>query len=386
MEEPPRARATRLRMAVMLAVVAVILALVFGYKVFASHMIGNYMAARAAAPQVVATTVAATASWPTEISAVASLTPMQGANLSVEVAGIVESIDFKPGDDVKAGTPLIHLRAADDLAKLHALEATARLAAVTYERDKKQFAAKAVSQSVLDTDAATLESDAADVAQQQALVEKKIVRAPFAGRVGINQVNVGQYVAAGTALVTLQAVDPIYADFTLPQQDLSRLRTGEKVLLKVDTYPDRSFEGQIMAINPAVDVATRNVQIRALLHNANRLLLPGMYATVAVEAGETKQYTTLPQTAIVYNTYGDMIYLVDRSETDKDGKPRIIAKQTFVSLGPKRGDQVAVLRGVSAGQEVVSAGQVKLRNGTSIAIDNSVTPSDNPSPALPSDQ
>jgi membrane fusion protein (multidrug efflux system) len=238
-------------MIAMLAVVAVILAIVFGYKAFVNHMTVAYMAARAAAPQVVSTTVATTTSWPTEISAVASLHPVQGADLSVEVTGIVESIDFKPGDDVKAGAPLIHLRAADDIAKLHALEATARLAAVTYERDKRQFAAKAVSQAVLDTDAATLESDAADVAQQQALVEKKIVRAPFAGRVGINQVNVGQYVNAGMALVTLQAVDPIYADFTLPQQDLSRLSRARKFRSTLTPIPSMSSRGRSWRSIPA---------------------------------------------------------------------------------------------------------------------------------------
>jgi len=374
------------RMIRMLIVVGVILALVIVWKLFIGAMIGRMMKAQASAPQAVATMHVSSTDWQTKIAAVGSLRAIEGADLSVEMPGIVDSIDFKSGDDVKAGTVLVRLRTGDDMAKLRSLEASARLAAITYERDKKQFKAEAISQATLDLDSANLDSANAAVAEQQAVVDKKIVRAPFAGRLGIRAVDVGQYVGAGTTVVTLQTVDPIFLDFPVPQQDVSRLKPGLAVAVAVDAFPGRNFVGEISAINSKVDAASRNVQVRATVKNPDRVLLPGMYATASIDTGISNRYLTLPQAAVIYNPYGNIVYVVQQQGKDDKGEARLTAQQNFVTLGPVRGDQVAVVKGLKEGDEVVIAGQLKLRNGVPIIINNAVLPANDAAPVLPSDQ
>jgi membrane fusion protein (multidrug efflux system) len=233
---------------------------------------------------------------------------------------------------------------------------------------------QAVSQAQLDSDAANLKNAKAQVAQQQAIIDKKILRAPFAGHLGIRAVDLGQYLGAGTPIVTLQALDPIYVDFFVPQQSVDQVRLGQQVAVKVDAYKDQTFAGEISAVNPKVDISNRNVQIRAMLKNADHKLLPGMYATVDIAIGSPVAYVTLPQTAITYNPYGDTVYVVESKGNDTQGKPQLVARQTFVTIGPTRGDQVAILRGVEEGDTIVTAGQIKLHNGSVVMIDNSVTP------------
>ena len=245
---------------------------------------------------------------------------------------------------------------------------------------QRQLQAQAVSKQQVDSDAATLKSDLAQVAQQQATLDYKAIRAPFAGRAGIRQVDIGQYLAPGTAIVTLQALDPIYVDFTLPQQALSEIREGQLVTATVDTFPDQNFIGKITAINPKVDVATRNIQVRATIANPDHLLLPGMYAKVTIDVGSEERYVTLPQTAVVYNPYGNTVYLVQDKGKDAQGHPQLEAQQAFVTTGPTRGDQVAILKGVDAGVTVVTAGQMKLRNGSPVIVNNSVVPANSPNP------
>ena len=326
-------------------------------------------------PQAVSTTTAGLQEWQPQTQAVGSLRAVNGADLSLEVSGVVDQIDFNSGDDVAAGATLLRLRADDDAAKLQALQALADLAQVTYDRDVKQLQAQAASQATVDSDRFNLKNARAQVEQQQAMLDKKLLRAPFAGHLGIRAVDVGQYLNAGTVVVTLQALDPIYVDFFLPQQALDRIRIGQGISAKVDTYPDQQFPGKITAINPLVDTATRNVQVRATLGNPDRKLLPGMFATIDIETGSPEAYITLPQTAIAYNPYGSTVYLVDQN-----GGART-ARQTFVTTGATRGDQVAVLTGVKPGDEVVTAGQMKLHNGSPVAINNSVQPTDDPAPA-----
>jgi membrane fusion protein (multidrug efflux system) len=300
--------------------------------------------------------------------------------MSFEVAGIVKEIRFKSGDDVAAGDILLTLRSDDDVGKLAALQATAELSEINYQRDQQQFRIKAVSQATVDADAANLKNAKAQVAEQQAVVDKKTLRAPFAGHLGVRAVDIGQYIGAGTAVVTLQALDPIYVDFFLPQQSLEQALT-----IKIDTYPKQDFTGTITAINPKVDTATRNVQVRATLRNPDRKLLPGMYATVDIAAGSKQRYVTLPQTAVAYNPYGETVFIVDDKGKDAKGQPQLIARQTFITTGPTRGDQVAVITGVEQGQTIVTAGQVKLHNGTPVVIDNTIQPTADANP-LPVDQ
>jgi membrane fusion protein, multidrug efflux system len=362
------------RMVIMLALAAVVLGGLFGFQAFKATMIKKFMSQMAAPPQTVSTSKAGLQDWDQRLEAVGSLRAVKGAELSLEVSGVVDSIAFNSGDDVKEGTLLLKLRADDDVAKLQSLQAAAELSQITYDRDQKQLRINAVSQATLDTDAANLKNAQAQVAQQQAILDKKTLRAPFAGHIGIRSVDVGQYLGPGTAIVTLQALDPIYVDFYVPQQAVDQVHIGQKLAVKVDSYKDQSFTGEVSAINPKVDVSNRNVQIRALLKNPDRKLLPGMYATVGIAVGEPATYVTLPQTAITYNPYGDTVYVVESKGNDAQGKPQLVARQTFVTLGPTRGDQIAILRGIDQGDTIVTAGQIKLHNGSVVMIDNSVTP------------
>jgi membrane fusion protein, multidrug efflux system len=373
------------RMIIMLIAVGVAFGGVFGFQIFKNAMIKKFMSAMPQPPQTVSTVTAAIQEWQPQIEAVGSLRAVNGADLAFEVSGIVKELHFKSGDDVAAGDILLTLRGDDDIAKLEALKATAALSEIVHQRDQEQFKIKAVSQATLDTDAANLKNAKAQVAEQQAVVDKKTLRAPFAGHLGVRVVDIGQYISAGTTVVTLQALDPIYADFFLPQQALNQIRLEQVVTIKIDTYPNGDFTGTITAINPKVDPATRNVQVRATLKNPDRQLLPGMYASVNVAAGGKQRYLTLPQTAVTYNPYGETIYVVDDKGKDLQGRPQLVARQVFVTAGLKRGDQVAILSGVEEGQTVVTAGQMKLRNGAPLVIDNTIRPTADANP-LPTDQ
>jgi membrane fusion protein (multidrug efflux system) len=368
------------RMVIMLVAVAIVFGGIFGFQLFKAAMIKKFITALGNPPQTVSVTRAGHSEWQTRIEAVGSLRAVKGADLSLELSGVVESISFNSGDDVAEGAQLLKLRTADDVARLESLQAIAALNEITSERDQKQFKMQAVSQATLDTDAANLKNARAQVVQQQAMIDKKILRAPFAGHLGIRAVDLGQYLSPGTVIVTLQALDPIYVDFFVPQQAIDQLRLEQTVTMHVDAFKSEVFTGKISAINPKVDTGSRNVQVRATLQNADRKLLPGMYATVEITTGSPGNYVTLPQTAITYNPYGDTVYVVDNKGTDAEGKPQLTARQTFITIGPTRGDQVAVLKGVEDGDTVVTAGQIKLHNGSVVLIDNSVTPTADAAP------
>jgi membrane fusion protein, multidrug efflux system len=368
------------RMLIMLMLIGAVLGAFFWFQSFKATMIKKIMAAAASPPQTVSTAKATVQEWQPQIEAVGSLRAVNGSDLSFEVSGIVKEIRFNSGDDVEAGALLMTLRSDDDVGKLRALQATAELSDINYQRDQQQFKIKAVSQATVDADAANLKNAQAQVAEQEAVVEKKFLRAPFAGRLGVRAVDIGQFVNAGTTIVTLQALDPIYVDFFLPQQKLNQIKLGQDLVARVDTYLDRTFPGVISAINPKVDSSTRNVQVRATLKNSDRALLPGMYATVDIEAGQLQRYVTLPQTAVTYNPYGETVFIVEEDSKDSSGQPHLVAHQTFVTAGPTRGDQVAIVTGISDGQTVVTAGQLKLRNGSTVLIDNAVKPTADASP------
>jgi membrane fusion protein (multidrug efflux system) len=369
------------RMVIMLAAVAVVFGLIFGFQVFKGIMIKKFITALSNPPQTISAAKVNYSEWQPRIEAVGALRAVKGAELSLEVSGVVESISFNSGDDVEEGAALLKLRTADDVARLHSLEAMAELSDITYERDQKQFKMQAVSQATLDTDAANLKNAQAQVSQQQAIIDKKLLRAPFAGHLGIRAVDLGQYLGPGTVIVTLQALDPIFVDFFVPQQSVSQVQLGQSVTVKIDAFKDETFTGEISAINPKVDTGSRNVQVRATLKNPDHKLLPGMYVTIDIATGSPHNYVTLPQTAITYNPYGDTVYVViDGKDKDADGKPQRIARQTFVTVGPTRGDQVAVLKGLDDGDMVVTAGQIKLHNGSVVLIDNSVIPTADAAP------
>lgn len=332
--------------------------------------------------------------WSVTTPAVGTLRAARGADLSFEAGGIVDRIDFKSGDTVREGDVLARLRAADEVAHLESLKASADLAQSSYKRDQAQFEVQAVSQATLDTDAANLRSLQAQVAEQQAMLDKKILRAPFAGQLGVRSVDAGQFVEAGTKVVTLQQLDPIEVDFYLPQQALAQLAVGQKLNLTADPFPGLEFPGQVSAIEPKVDSDTRNVHVRGVLHNPQHKLLPGMFSRVAVEIGAPQRYLTLPETAVAYNPYGATVFVVVKQDARDTKAPAagaaapdksatgLVVRQVFVTPGPTRGDQVAILKGLTEGDEVVTTGQIKLRNGTAVAVNNAVQPSNdvNPTP------
>ncbi len=368
------------RMVIMLAAVAVVFGGIFGFQLFKAAMIKKFISAMGSPPQTVSAVKAGYSEWQSKVEAIGSLRAVLGSDLSLEVAGVVDTITFNSGDDVAQGKQLLKLRAGDDAARLESLQAMADLSEITYERDQKQFKMQAVSQATLDTDAANLKNAKAQVAQQQAILDKRILRAPFDGHLGVRVVDLGQYLSAGSVIVTLQALDPIFVDFFVPQQSVDQVRLGQTVTVKVDAFRDKTFTGEISALNPKVDTGSRNLQVRAVLQNPEHKLLPGMYATVDIAIGAPQNYITLPQTAISFNPYGDTVYVVDNKGTDANGKPQLIARQTFVTAGATRGDQVAVLKGVGEGDTVVTAGQIKLHNGSAILIDNSITPTADAAP------
>jgi membrane fusion protein (multidrug efflux system) len=324
-------------------------------------------------PATITTIVAHAQPWQDHLEAVGSLRAVRGADLAAEVSGIVDQVAFDSGRDVEAGTVLLRLRANDDAAKLAELQAAADLAAANLARDTKQFHAQAVSQATIDADDSHMRVARAQVAEQQALMAEKIVRAPFAGRLGLRQVDQGQYLPAGTPIVTLQALDPIYVDFYVPQQSLSLLHDGQAASVTLDAFPGRSFKAVVSAISPKLDTASRMVQLRATIPNPDHALLPGMFATVFIESGAPHRYITLPQSALVYNPYGSTVYVVQA------GHPMTV-HTALVKPGGTRGDQVAVLDGLHEGDVVVTSGQLKLHQGSTVVVNNSVLPANNPAP------
>lgn len=359
------------RMIIMLAITLGVLVLVFGYLIGMRMVVASFMA-NMKQVTTVATTHARPTVWQSQLKAVGTLHAIDGADLSSELAGIVAKINFQPGQDVKKGTLLVQLRDEADRATLAANRASADQALRTYKRYVELNKTQAISQTQYDQALATMLTTKAAAEAQAALVEKKAIRAPFDGRVGIRMVDVGQFVGAGASVVTLQHLDPIYVDFSVAQQQLPFVKVGDRVQLTSDTFPDKTFAGKIAAIDPKVDVATRTVRVRAEIANPAKQLLPGMFGTVMIDIGAPKNPLTLPQTAITYNTYGNIVYVLQKSK-DKDGKDQLVAQQRFVTTGETRGDQVVVLDGISSKDEIVSAGANKLKNGAVVTVNNQVT-------------
>ncbi|WP_297444119.1 efflux RND transporter periplasmic adaptor subunit, partial [Acidocella sp.] len=277
-------------MIVMLAVVGGLFGLVFGFGTFKSVMIAKFLKGFANAEPTVAAMVAQTSSWQPQISAVGTLTAVQGATLAPEIAGTVEAINFASGQLVQKGALLVSLRQNALPDQLAQLQAQAQLDRINLTRDLKQFAAQAVSQAQIDTDRATLAAAEAQVGAQQALLDQTLIRAPFAGRLGIRDINPGEYVSPGTGLVTLTQLDPVYADFYLPQQDVGAVRVGQTVSVTVDSYAGQSFTGTVSAIDSAIDQATRSIRVRATIANQGLKLVPGMFVQVSVASGASATY------------------------------------------------------------------------------------------------
>lgn len=318
----------------------------------------------------IATFTAESQDWEQSLRAVGSIRPVQGVRLEAEAAGIVESINFENGQQVEAGQLLVQLDVAVEQAQLRSAEATARLAEIEYQRALRLRESGNVPQSNLDTALADMERANAEVENIRAVIDRKTVRAPFSGHVGIREINLGQFVPMGAPIVALQAYDQVFVNFTLPQQALGRVQEGFTVALTTDAHPGREFRGRITAVSPEIDSTTRTIQLQGTLDNPDGALRAGQFVRLRVILPGEKRVTAIPLTSVLYAPYGNSIYRVVPNE-ETGG---LVAKQFFVRLGETRGDFVEVIEGIAPGDQVVAAGAFKLRNNTPVKIDNSNTP------------
>jgi membrane fusion protein (multidrug efflux system) len=325
-------------------------------------------------PTPVTSAAAVAQEWENAISATGSLAAVQGVTIGVETPGKVVKISFEPGASVKAGDVLIELDTSTERAQLAAAEATAALAKANLQRarDLRQNN----TNSPAELDAANAEAKQAEAQAQaiRAVIDKKQVRAPFAGRLGLRQVNLGQIMREGDPVTTLQTLDPIYVNFSVPQQQLSVVQVGSAVRIRSDAAAGRIFEGKVNAISPEIDMVTRNIRVQATLNNSEERLRPGMFANVEVVLAEKTKALAIPVTAILYAPYGDSVFVIDEKKDEKSGQVSLILRQQFVRLSGARGDFVNVIDGLKPGEQIVTSGVFKLRPGMPVVIDNKLAP------------
>ncbi|MGB9442032.1 MAG: efflux RND transporter periplasmic adaptor subunit [Desulfobacterales bacterium] len=325
-------------------------------------------------PETVTTAVVRSESWEALIISVGSLEAVQGVMLTAELPGKVTHIAFEPGTKVKAGDLLLQQDTSSEQAQLRAAEATVMLTKLELERSSKLLGKKAVAQAKYDADNARYKQAVAQIDGIRATIRKKTIRAPFAGSLGIRLVNLGQNLNEGEPIVSLQTIDPIFVNFSLPQQQLAQVKPGLKVRLTTDAQLGQVIEGEITAISPEVDAATRNIRVQATVANRQEHLRPGMFVNVAVVLPAREAVLAIPTTAVLYAPYGDMVFVVDASKSEKGAEPVNVVRQKIVQLGEKRGDFVASLSGLEKGETVVSTGVFKLRNGQAVVVDNTLAP------------
>lgn len=364
------------RMLIMLGVVALVVLTLAAYKGLAIYREIQQFAVPPA-PISVNAAEAVERPWQSRLPAIGTLKAFQGIDLTVEVAGTARDVLFQSGEKVRLGQPLIQMDSEVEQASLATAQAELGLARVEYQRGRNLIARQAISRSEFDRLSAELQKADASVAQLQATLAKKRILAPFAGTIGIRQVDVGDYLASGTTIATLQDLSTLFVDFFLPEQNVPQLAIGQDVRVQVAAYPDQVFEGRISAINPKVEATTRNLLVRASLANPDEKLLPGMFANLQVLlVGETPQ-VLVPETAITYTLYGNSVYVIEEQAAEgdgdgpasaADGQAALRVERRFVETGERRAGQVVILKGLQAGERVVSAGQLKLDNGARVAI------------------
>jgi membrane fusion protein (multidrug efflux system) len=330
-------------------------------------------------PEAVTTCVASPQRWATTLEATGSVAPVQGVTLSADEPGVVQSIEFESGAHVREGQTLARLDTRQERAQLASAQAQHELDRTRLDRGKKLFDQQLISHADFDELTAQFTQSEAACNAIQASIERKTIRAPFAGAVGIRQVNLGQYVRSGDPIVPLQSEDPIYVNFTVPQQQVASLRVGATVYAAADSGVQAIATGRITAINPVVDEATRNVQVQATFRNEHGRLRAGAYVTVKVLLGSSAPLIALPASAISFAPYGNSVFIVE-PQKGPDGKTHLGVRQQFVKLGPAQGDQVAILGGVKAGEEVVTSGVFKLRPNAAVLVNNRVRPSNDLAP------
>ncbi|MES0873979.1 efflux RND transporter periplasmic adaptor subunit [Sinimarinibacterium thermocellulolyticum] len=369
---------TTKRMLIMLVLAGVVFGAVFGMKWFGNRMMVQYLENMPIPPATISASEVKRMRWDNRLDAIGTLVAVNGADLTTEVGGIVEAIHFESGDRVEKGALLVSLDSDEQRGELERLRAQAELAELNRKRRERLYELEVISKA--DYDAAVAEANAARAAAeaQAGRVAQKKIHAPFAGMLGIRRVNVGQYVAPGTPIVTLQSLNPIDIDFSLPEQYISRVQAGFKVDVRVDAHPDRRFEGEVLAVEPRVDPATRNFGLRARLPNADGLLRAGGFGRVELQLPGERELLAVPRTAIEYSSYGTSVFVLQPIEPAQAGadpsapKDRVI--QRFVRIGDSRGDFVEVLQGLQPGDRVATSGLMKLRNHTPVIVNNDLEP------------
>lgn len=345
-----------------------------GIKVLQILTLANKGSGFAIPPATVSSVDVQRQEWETTVKAVGSLEAAQGVLVAAELPGKIAEITFEPGNHVQAGDLLVQLDIRAEQAQLRAAEAAATLARINLNRLSSLLEKKTIAQSEYDTAEATYQEAMAQVDTIQAVIDKKTIRAPFAGLLGVRLVNLGQIVNDGDPIVTLQDLDPVFVNFLLPQQQLIRIKKGYTVRLTSDAMAGQVMTGTITTINPEIDSTTRNFRIQATVANSGELLRPGMYVRVAVVLPEREDVLIIPATSILYAPYSDSVFVIEEKREEKTGSTGMVLRQQFVRLGERRGDFVVVNSGLRGGETVVSTGVFKLRNGLTVVIDNSLNP------------
>jgi multidrug efflux system membrane fusion protein len=356
----PRRGRLRLWLVIMVLLMAVVLGMLYAFNSFRTRGIAAFFANNKPPPAVVAMTVAETQNVPHYLTGIGTIAAVHQVTVASQVGGLVTQILFTPGDTVKAGDPLVQLDDGPEQADLKNFEAQARYAAVTLRRNKELLARQAAPQSTVDQNQSQLDQANASIAKTKALIAQKLIRAPFAGRLGVRQVDVGQYVGPGMPMVTLTDLSRLYINFTLPEQDAASLKPGQEVEITVDAYRGERFKARIDTIEPQISADTRTIKVQAIMDNPGEKLLPGMFANVRVVLPPVPDVITVPETAVENTLYGDSVYVVHQDGSDKDGKPMLKAKRTPVKTGERFGGRVAILSGIAPGDRVVALGQNKV--------------------------
>ncbi|EDY87196.1 secretion protein HlyD [gamma proteobacterium HTCC5015] len=376
----------------MLAGCAVLFGGIFGFKAFMGKMMNNYFDNMPVQPATITATEAVADTWAISIGAVGTVTAINGVEVTSQVAGEVERIEFDSGDKVKAGDVLLRLDDRADRAQLQALDAAAKLAEQELERNRKLYDKGSISKSTLEQRQSQRDQAVATAAAQRERVAQKTVRAPFSGELGLRQVDLGEYLTPGAPVVTLQQLNPIYVDFSLPEQHLSKMAKGLKAKATLSAWPGERFDGEITALEPGVDASTRNFNLQATFENDDLKLRPGMFSRVDIQMPQSEDVVVIPRTAIQYSAYGNLVYVVKESAPDNNAEDEASEEEAeaspedkqekqltvvsrFIKLGRERGDLVSVVEGLEEGETVATSGLLKLRNDATVVIDNSNTPS-----------
>ena len=361
------------RIIIIVSIIVVIFGGTFAFDAIRSHRVAQFMRSHQPPPVTVSSTRATAETWQPSLRAVGTLIAINSVNVSSEVAGQVRKIYFHSGQFVSKGTPLIDLDDDLDQQELKTNLAQLKLDQLTHDRQLRLYRQRATAKSTLDQAQAKLLQSQAAVASAKVRIQKKHISAPFSGKLGIRNVDIGEYLNAGQEIAPLQSMDPLFVDFTLPEQTLPKLYSDQPISISIAAYPANLIYGKIIAVNSTVDQSTRNIMVRALVPNSNGKLYPGVFAYVRVILPQKKSVVTIPQTAISYSLYGDMVYVLKAKQGKGKNKQQVyIAKQRFIVIGERRGNKVAIQKGLQPGEMIVAAGQLKLRNNSDVVINNQI--------------